>query len=219
MVGIGTVNWQAMARETVSIGVAALSLPLRWLAADRPGEMATSDETPIVFVHGFLGDPTNFLVLRNHLEAGGRGSFASFSYPPRLDYQRLAPRLGSMIAGVCAATGARRVDVVGHSIGGLTARYLTEIEERCPIRRLVTLGSPYYGRTLARQELAIFGAEDPLIAAPDPVRGPQRGVVIVPDCGHLGLLYHPTVLGEVASYLGRPAATLTPIPVGQRDAA
>ena len=56
-------------------------------------------------MHGFLGDPTNFLALRDHLASRGIRNFLSFSYPPRLDYQRLACRLGRMVEAVCLATG------------------------------------------------------------------------------------------------------------------
>src|SRR5207244_8460956 len=96
--------------------------------------------TPVVLVHGFLGDPTNFLALRGHLASRGIRNFMSFSYPPRLDYQRLACRLGRMVEAACLATGASQVDLVGHSLGGLIARYLTEIGDGGRVRRVVTLG-------------------------------------------------------------------------------
>jgi len=171
-------------------------------------------------VHGFLGDPTNFLLLRSYLAARGIHNFASFAYPPRLDYQRLAPRLGRAIEAVCLATGAREVDVVGHSMGGLVARYLVEMDSRLPVRRLVTLGAPYFASPLPRHECAIFAASDPFIPAPHPIYGPHaahlvRGgrVVVIQHCGHWGLLYHPTVLREVAHFLCSGAVELRAAPL------
>jgi len=161
---------------------------------------------PLVLVHGLFGSATNFLSLRRFLSARGLGNFATFSYPPRLDHQRLALLLGREIAAVCRATGSRQVDVVGHSFGGLVARYLVEMEDGGPVRRLITLGSPYFSNRLARQELAIFAAADPLVTPPDPAHGPRGRVLLVARCGHLGLLCDRTVLAAVFRFLSAPTA-------------
>src|SRR5207244_2106373 len=81
----------------------------------------------------------------------------SFSYPPRLDYQRLACRLGRMVEAVCLATGASQVDLVGHSLGGLIARYLTEMGDGGRVRRVVTLGAPSFSTRIPPLDLAVFG--------------------------------------------------------------
>ena len=111
-------RWRTLRGELSALGTLALSMPLGRLLPRERFDPAAPHPTPVVFVHGFLGDPSNFLVLRRFLSRRGLRSFASFSYSPRLDYQRLAPRLGRMIERVCRETGAPRVDVVGHSLGG-----------------------------------------------------------------------------------------------------
>src|SRR6266705_746195 len=169
-------RWRTLGGELSALGTLALSLPLGRLLPRERLDPAAPHPTPVVLVHGFLGDPSNFLVLRSFLSSYGVRSFASFSYGPRLDHQRLAPRLGQMIARVCRETGSPRVDVVGHSLGGLVARYLVELGDGSRI--------------------------GPLVPAPDVARG---RVVIVEDCGHWNLLYHPAVLGAVARYLVRTA--------------
>ena len=205
------VSVRTLSTEVSALGVAALSLPLRLVVPSQRFDPAAPLATPVVLVHGLFGDHTNFLLLRGQLAASGVRNFASFSYQPRLDYQRLARRLGRAIDGLCLATGAPEVDVVGHSLGGLIARYLLEMDPDHRIRRLVTLGAPYFASPLPREELAIFGTADPIIPPPHPVFGPHaahvaRGgrVVLVPDCGHWGLLYHPTVLRESAAFLSAP---------------
>lgn len=204
------VSVRTVATEIAALGTAALSLPLSPLLRHHRHD-ARAARPPVLLVHGFLGDPTNFLVLRTYLAARGIRSFASFAYGWRLDYQRLAVRLGEVIDALAAATGAAEVDVVGHSLGGLVARYLMEIEPRTPVRSLITLGSPYFASPLPIRETAVFGAADPFIAAPHPLHGPHaahaaRGgrVVLVPHCGHWGLLYHPVVLREVDDALRHP---------------
>ena len=160
--------------------------------------------TPLVLVHGLFGSATNFLSLREFLSARGLGNFATFSYPPRLDHQRLAVLLGRRIAAICRATGSSHVDVLGHSFGGLVARYFVEMQDGGPVRRLITLGSPYFSNRLAAQELAIFGANDPLVTPPDPAHGPRGRVLLVLRCGHLGLLCHRAVLAAVLGFLRGP---------------
>jgi hypothetical protein len=189
--------------ELAALATLVLTTPLRGLFCDESFNPSAPHPSPVVFVHGLLGDPTNFLVLRQFLAGRGVRNFASFSYRPQIDHQRLALRLGSTLEAICTATGARQVDVVGHSLGGLVARYLIEIGAGGRVRRLVTLGSPYYTNRLPEQELAIFAANDPLVPAPHPIYGPHGRIRVVPECGHLGLLYHPTVLREIARYLTR----------------
>jgi hypothetical protein len=206
MVANGKVSWRMIGGEIAALGTAVLSLPLRWLVPDEDLDRAASDAPPVVFVHGLLGDPTNFIVLRRAL--GGR-RFASFRYSPRLDHQGLAEELARVIEGVCRATGAPQVDVVGHSLGGVVARYLVETGGTRRVRRLVTLGALYYTGRFLRNELAIFAGHDPIVAAPD--RCSRQGRVrVVPDCGHVGLLYHPAVVDAVAAYLGRSSEALGP---------
>ena len=126
---------RTLTSELSALGALAISMPLRFVLPRERFDPAAPHPTPVVFVHGFLGDPTNFLVLRSFLSGRGIRNFASFSYPPRLDYQRLAGRLEQTIEAVCLAAGAPEVDVVGHSLGGLVARYLVELGDGRRVRR------------------------------------------------------------------------------------
>jgi len=209
-----TAGWRVLAGELSALGTLAVSMPLDRLRGMEAYEPAAPDATPVVLVQGLLGDPSNFLVLRTYLSRLGLRSFASFSYALRLDYQTLAPRLREMIERVCRETGSPRVDVVGHSLGGLIARYLVELGDGSRVRRLVTLGSPYYSDRRPPRELAVFGANDVLVAPP--ARAGRR-VVVVPDCGHLNLLFHAEALRTVGHVL-RPTTKLASS-AGAREAA
>jgi alpha/beta hydrolase family protein len=206
------INLRTLSTEVSALGTAAVSMPLRFVLRHQRFDPGAPHATPVVLVHGFLGDPTNFLLLRSYLAAHGMRNFASFAYSPRFDYQRLARRLAQAIEALCLATGVSKVDVVGHSLGGLVGRYLLEMEHEHRVRRLVTLGAPYFASPLPLQELAIYAAADAFVPPPHPVYGPHaahvaRGgrMVVVPDCGHWGLLYHPAVLRESVAFLGAPA--------------
>lgn len=202
------VSLRLVGTEVSALGAAALSLPLRLLLRREHFEHGAPHPTPVVLVHGFLGDPTNFLVLRSYFAGRGILNFATFAYPPRIDYQRLALQLGRAINAFCEETGATKVDLVGHSLGGLICRYLVEMSGHVPVRRFATLGAPYFASPMPPHELAIFGQQDPFIPPPHPLYEPHTWrmnhcgrMVIIPECGHWGLLYNQMARREVADFL------------------
>jgi pimeloyl-ACP methyl ester carboxylesterase len=210
------VSVRVLGLELAAIGRAALWLPRRIADAPRAYDANVPHPTPVVFAHGFLGDRTNFHAIVRSLAARGVTNVAHFEYAPRLDWPRLASRLGHAVEALRREMGVRRVDVVGHSLGGLVARHLVEMRPDAPVRRLVTLGAPYFGSPLPRNELALYGDHDPIVPLPHPGYAPHAAhlhpdgrVVIVPDCGHWGLLLHDRVTREIARFLTSPDLALT----------
>ena len=190
------------AAELGALARVVVSYPLRGLAAHTLGHV-DDHPVPVILVHGILGDPTNFTILRRHLARHGIRRFSSFAYRPRLDYQRIARDLAAHVDAVCRETGAEQVDIIGHSLGGLVARYFVQTNGARRVRRLVSLGTPYLAHGNPRQELAIFAANDVLV--PPPSDRTRRRMRIVPICGHLGLLTDARVLGSIVRYLRPPA--------------
>jgi pimeloyl-ACP methyl ester carboxylesterase len=191
-----------LASELSALVRVAGSLPWRSMVADTLGDV-DGQPVPCVLVHGVLGDATNFATLRRHLARHDICRFSSFSYRPRLDYQRLARRFGEHVSRVCRDTGAPQVDVVAHSLGGLIARYFVQTDGVRLVRRLVTLGTPYLGSANPPHELSIFARHDVLV--PPPVDRVRRRMQVVDACGHLGLLTDDRALAAVARYLTEPA--------------
>lgn len=202
-----TRGWrQSIRRELAAFVSAAAATPWSLVLRDEVFDPTAPSPTPVVLIHGLFGNASNFLFLRRVLAVRGVSNVHSFSYLPGLDVAGVAHRLQTTIEGICAATGSAHVDVVGHSLGGLVARYLTELPAGRRIRRLVTLGTPHFTPRLAPQELAIYAAHDALVSPPQSEHGALAGHIrVVADCGHLGLLYHPGVLRDVARHLARPA--------------
>ncbi len=204
--GTTSTGWSAMVLRTVASEAAAfarlaLTMPLRSLAASTLHDVG-SHPVPVVLVHGIFGDATNFVPLRRHLARHGIRRFSSFAYLPRLDYPRLADELGRHIGNVCRDVGTTQVDVVGHSLGGLVARYYMQSTGTHLVRRLVTLGTPYLPHANAPHELAVFGNEDPIVPPPSA----RRRTIVLDGCAHLGLLTDERALDAVVAFLGRPAA-------------
>ncbi|NEK58074.1 alpha/beta fold hydrolase [Geodermatophilus sabuli] len=106
---------------------------------------------PVVLVHGLIDNHSIFAVMRRSLRRRGFAHVCSWNYSPLLaDVARGAEDLGRHLERICEQTGHDRVHVVGHSLGGLIARY--HVQRQGGHRRvesLVTLGTPHQGSVLA----------------------------------------------------------------------
>lgn len=107
--------------------------------------------TPILLVHGMADNRSIFTVLRRNLQRRGFHRVLSLNYSVRTgDVRAAAERLSAHVEGICADTGFERIHVIGHSMGGLIARYYVQClggDER--VHTLVTLGSPHGGTATA----------------------------------------------------------------------
>ena len=74
------------------------------------------------------------------------------------DLRAQAEHLGEVAAAVLAETGARSVDVVGYSAGGVVARLWVRDEGGAGLaRRVLTLGSPQHGTSQAALGASLAG--------------------------------------------------------------
>jgi hypothetical protein len=128
----------------------------------RPGEQPPSARAlfaadplaariPVVLVHGLIDNRSVFAVMRRSLRRRGFAHVCSWNYSPLLtDVARGARDLGEHIERICEQTGHERVRVVGHSLGGLIARYHVQRQGGdARVESLVTLGTPHSGSLLA----------------------------------------------------------------------
>ena len=99
---------------------------------------------PVVLVHGFTGSPSSMATLKANFEAQGRQAF-SIDYNTENNITN-ANQLATFINSVKAQTGAAKVDLVVHSMGGLSSRYyLKNLGGQANVSEFVSLGSPHYG--------------------------------------------------------------------------
>ncbi|MFF7010031.1 lipase family alpha/beta hydrolase [Streptomyces fimicarius] len=117
---------------------------------------------PVVLLHGFIDNRSVFLLLRRALIRNGHDHghghhrhrhrhLESLNYSPLTrDIRAAAGLLGRHVEEICARTGHHRVDIVGHSLGGLIARYYVQrLGGDRRVRTLVTLGTPHGGTAVA----------------------------------------------------------------------
>jgi pimeloyl-ACP methyl ester carboxylesterase len=105
------------------------------------------EHPPVLLLHGFIDNRSVFVLLRRSLRRHGWEHVEALNYSPlSCDIRAAAELLGRHVEELCERTGHSRVDVVGHSLGGLIARYYAQcMGGDARIRTVVTLGTPHSG--------------------------------------------------------------------------
>ncbi|MCA1720226.1 MAG: alpha/beta fold hydrolase, partial [Actinobacteria bacterium] len=108
--------------------------------------------TPIILVHGLVDNRSIFTLLRRALRRRGFGRVLTLNYSPLTqDVRAVAARLAELVERTCEETGYERVHVIGHSLGGVVARYYVQrLGGDSRVHTLCTLGSPHSGTHAAR---------------------------------------------------------------------
>jgi hypothetical protein len=108
--------------------------------------------TPILLVHGVVDNRSVFTVLQRGLRRRGFGRVIALNYSPLTeDVREVAARIRDTAEAVCMDTGYDRIHVVGHSMGGLAARYYVQrMGGDAHVHTVVTLGAPHGGTRLGK---------------------------------------------------------------------
>jgi triacylglycerol lipase len=138
----------AAARTSRRSGLAGLSPEQRGLV--HHGVAAA--ETPILLVHGIVDNHSIFALLQRALRRRGFATISSWDYGLLTrDIPAAARLLGESIEKLAANSGYERIHVIGHSLGGLIARYYVQrLGGDTRVHTLVTLGTPHSGTEAAR---------------------------------------------------------------------
>ncbi len=107
--------------------------------------------TPILLVHGIMDNRSVFTVFRRTLRRRGFGVVHAVNYSLFTgDVRDAAHELRTHVERLREQTGADKVHIVGHSLGGMIARYYVQrMGGSDVVDTLVTLGSPHAGTLTA----------------------------------------------------------------------
>jgi pimeloyl-ACP methyl ester carboxylesterase len=116
------------------------------VAPDDPTGVAV-DCPPVLLIHGYLATRGSLHLLERHLARRGHVVMSYPMGPINLrDIRDSAGLIARKVESIVAQTGVTRVDIVGHSMGGLVGLYyLKRLGGRHRVRRLVLLGTPAQG--------------------------------------------------------------------------
>jgi triacylglycerol esterase/lipase EstA (alpha/beta hydrolase family) len=142
-----------------------------------------------------------------------------------------APLIEARVRELCAATGAARIAIVAHSMGGLAARAWMRSYGSARVAKLITLGTPHHGTALARfgpganaaqmrrdspwlralaaaetqdvraRIVSLYTHHDNIVAPQDSSVLPGARNIAFGGVGHVALGSNPRVLAEVLRIL------------------
>jgi pimeloyl-ACP methyl ester carboxylesterase len=178
----------------------------------------------VVLVHGFFASAGVFRPMRRQLVEQTGAKVASFTHAPGASIARIAKSLASIVERVPVGC---RLHLVGHSLGGLVARwYVQELGGHRRVAQTISLGSPFGGTERARRFRFLVGAElhrtspvlarlrarahehdvphtsivaegDQMVVPCESAVFPRGDVHVLPGRGHNTLLFDPESIAHV----------------------
>jgi pimeloyl-ACP methyl ester carboxylesterase len=198
---------------------------------------ATASDDVVVLIHGFFASAGVFRPMREHLVNDTSAKVASFTHAPGAGVERIAKSLARIVARIPHGC---RVHLIGHSLGGLVARwYVQELGGHARVAQTISLGSPFGGTERARPFRFLVGADlcrtspllarlrarahehdvphlsvvadaDAMIVPTESAVFPRGDVVVLPGRGHNSLLFDPESITHVVDRIRRRSRPRTP---------
>ena len=101
---------------------------------------------PVLLLHGVLCNSGVWVGLRGDLVARGIGPVYTMSHgPPLASIENFADQVAAKVDAILSATGASRIAIVGHSMGGVVARAYLRRFGAARVALVMTLGAPHHG--------------------------------------------------------------------------
>jgi len=195
-----------------------------------PDEAQQGDDV-VVCLHGLFANGGVLRPLRARLELHEGIHTASMSYPVGPGVKVLARQLRELL---CELPDGVRIHLVGHSLGGVVARYFVQQLGDPRVIQTISMATPFAGvrradwlrvaigkdlapsspllrqlrlsslRRLALPHLSLIADRDSILSAPRAHALPRGDVAVVHNCGHNALLFHH----EAASIIERRVLSL-----------
>lgn len=122
-------------------------------------EEVTPESPPILMIHGFLGTRGSMYLLEHRLVEDGFVvvSFNLGTLNVR-DIRRSAFLIHRKIERILAQTPSQRIDIIGHSMGGLIGLYyVKKLGGHARVRKLIMMGTPVRGTWAALAGVMTLG--------------------------------------------------------------
>ncbi len=218
--------WQIIGRELLAYTVASALYPFGMKRSLKRSPRRAEQRT-VVFIPGYLSNRSIFFPLLAYLKTGGVKQVLTFDYRSSLGIEQGARELKEYLR---KHVRGGKVDLVCHSIGGLLARvYLQELGGARRVDRCITLGTPHGGTynaywvtsrigrelrpdssLLKRLERSRSGAKSvqftSIVGGSDIIVIPRvfsanEETVVIPDLGHVGMLFSAATFREISERL------------------
>lgn len=223
----GTRTWRCAVSEVLALFAAFVVIqPFErwWMGAEAVGRLPPG-RVPVLLVHGYLCNRGLWWWLRRRLRAR-QFAVATINLEPAFaGLDQLAAQLRERVDALLAETGAEKVALVTHSMGGLVSRAYLQQHGAALVAGLATLAAPHHGTKVARlgcgrnaremqQEsewlrrlnagpsppipvASIWSLDDEFITPPDTSRLSGAHETILTGLGHLAIVFSPAVLARL----------------------
>ena len=119
----------------------------------------TPESPPVLIIHGFLGTRGSMYMLERRLVSDG---FVCVSFNLGTlnvrDIRRSAFLIHRKIERILAQTPSQRIDIIGHSMGGLIGLYyVKKLGGHARVRKLIMMGTPVRGTWAALAGVVTLG--------------------------------------------------------------
>lgn len=146
------------------LGIVSLALLAAACASDLPTSPSSADlakgggkpapstpaRHPILFVHGYNSSGSTWNTMVGNFKRDGwkDAELHAWTYNYRLSNVDIAAQLDAKVNEILTSTGATKVDIISHSMGGLSSRYYAKnLGGDMKIDAWVSLGGPNHGTT------------------------------------------------------------------------
>lgn len=190
------------------------------------------DQVPLLLVHGFGCNRGSWWWLRRRLERSGHCVATVNLEPVFTGIDDYVDIIAARVRAVGRETGAQRLMLVGHSMGGLACRAYLAQHGAGQVARLLTLGTPHRGseiarigygrnvrqmqpdspwlRALAQREqggiaaTAVLSLHDNFVMPQAPQHPEGWPVREVIGLGHLAMLFSPRIAAQIEAAASQP---------------
>ena len=150
-------SYLAQGREAASLAVTATMWPFgridRGLTELRSRAAADTSRvaTPVLLIHGYGANKSNWFFVDRELRSAGFERIHALNYNAlSAGVPDIAQRATHRARELMEHFGTDRIHIVGHSLGGIVARYAVQLGGLEGVDVCITVGSPHRGTPMAR---------------------------------------------------------------------
>ncbi|MBI5788549.1 MAG: alpha/beta fold hydrolase [Candidatus Schekmanbacteria bacterium] len=124
------------------------------------GNTGCRQNNPLILVHGYMMRGGSLWGLKRRLQRDQRQVWLFNYSPPTQAISCFSQQLKEAVELVLAETNKTKVDLIGHSMGGLVIlNYLAFLGGDTRVNKVITLGTPYHGSKLWALSLGNCGLQ------------------------------------------------------------
>lgn len=145
--------------EAGSLFLSVCAYPFGFLPEKPPSLQVTPQKRPVILLHGLFHNRAVWFLMKQRLEQCGF-AVVTVNLPPFEMVETLSRKIAETVEETMVTYDVEQVDIVGHSMGGLLARYYIEImggDKR--VAHCILLGVPNAGSKLAPFALTPMGRD------------------------------------------------------------